>query len=195
MSREEIRVLVVDDSAFMRKAIKGMIDEDPNITVVDVARDGKEAVKKVAELRPDVVTMDIEMPIMDGITALKHIMTKTPTPVIMLSSLSVEGAKATLDAFELGALDFIPKHLDDLSFNIFKVKEMITGKIKAVAGAKVQKMVYDDSSVKVEDRSIGIKNSSGKTYDYSTKRIALRGHWRIHRRAKGSAEGRRGVAR
>ncbi len=173
MGREKIKVLVVDDSAFMRKAIRGMLDDDPDITVIDVARNGKEAVTKVAELKPDVVTMDVEMPVMDGITALKLIMAETPTPVIMLSSLTVEGAKATLDAFELGALDFIPKHLDELSFNIFKVKEMITGKIKAVANTRVRKKVHNDSVTTIKDRRIGIKNDAHPAAHHSAHRIAL----------------------
>ncbi len=173
MSREKIRVLVVDDSAFMRKAIKGMLDKDPDITVIDVARDGKEAVRKVAELKPDVVTMDVEMPVMDGITALKQIMAETPTPVIMLSSLTVEGAKATLDAFELGALDFIPKNLDDLSFNIFKVQVMITDKIKAVAKTKVTAAVHKKTATKIVDRRIGIKSDSQTVGNHIAHRIAL----------------------
>src|SRR5690625_21102 len=104
-----IRVLVVDDSAFMRKTISMMLEGDPEIEVVDTARDGLEACDKVAELRPDVVTLDIEMPRMDGLTALRKIMASTPVPVVMVSSLTREGAAATMEALQAGALDFVPK--------------------------------------------------------------------------------------
>ncbi|WP_353683456.1 chemotaxis response regulator protein-glutamate methylesterase [Thermodesulfovibrio sp. 3907-1M] len=127
-----IKVLVVDDSAFMRKAITAMLQEDPEIKVIGTARDGVEAVQMVQELKPDVVTMDVEMPRMDGITALKEIMQKYPVPVIMVSSLTTEGAKVTLEALELGAIDFIPKNLAELSVNIVKIKGMLIEKIKTI---------------------------------------------------------------
>ena len=93
-----VRVLVVDDSAFMRKAISMMIEDDPDIEVIGTARDGIEAIEKVKLLKPDLVTLDVEMPRMDGITALKRIMRENPLPVLMVSSLTVEGARATVDA-------------------------------------------------------------------------------------------------
>ncbi len=127
-----IKVLVVDDSAFMRKAITAMLQEDPEIKVVGTARDGVEAVQMVQELKPDIVTMDVEMPRMDGITALKEIMQKCPVPVLMVSSLTTEGAKVTLEALELGAIDFIPKNLAELSVNIVKIKGMLIDKIKTI---------------------------------------------------------------
>jgi len=127
-----IKVLVVDDSAFMRKAITSMLQEDPEIKVIGTARDGLEAVQMVQEFRPDIVTMDVEMPRMDGITALKEIMNKFPVPVIMVSSLTTEGAKITLEALELGAVDFIPKNLAELSVNIIKIKGMLIDKIKTI---------------------------------------------------------------
>jgi len=127
-----IKVLVVDDSEFMRKAISSMLQEDPEIKVIGMARDGIEAVQMVQELKPDIVTMDVEMPRMDGITALKEIMQKNPVPVIMVSSLTTEGAKVTLEALELGAVDFIPKNLAELSVNIVKIKSMLIDKIKTI---------------------------------------------------------------
>ena len=168
-SFDKIRVLVVDDSSFMRRAIRGMIEDDPDITVIDVARDGREAVEKVKKLKPDVVTMDVEMPVMDGLTALKHIMEECPTPVLMLSSLTVDGAKATFEAFELGALDFIPKHLDDFSFNIFKLQQMVTGKIKAVARKRVVKRARTSRPVKIIDRTIGTAQGS----KFSSRHVAI----------------------
>lgn len=134
-----IKVLIVDDSAFMRNALSSMLTSDPEIKIVGTARDGIEAIEKVASLKPDVVTMDVEMPRMDGITALKHIMEKTPVPVIMVSSLTVDGAKVTLDALDLGAMDFIPKNLSDLSINIVKIREMLIDKIKQIAKRGVPK--------------------------------------------------------
>ena len=103
------KVLVVDDSIFMRRALGNILNVEPDLEVVGLARDGREAIEMVEKLSPDVITMDIEMPVMDGLTALEHIMKKNPTPVIMVSSLTKEGADATLKALDIGAVDFIPK--------------------------------------------------------------------------------------
>ncbi len=127
-----VRVLIVDDSAFMRNTLSSMISSDPEIQVVGFARDGIEAVEKVASLKPDIVTLDVEMPRMNGIDALKQIMARTPVPVLMVSSLTTDGAKTTLDALDIGAVDFIPKNLSDLSVNIVKIKEALIDKIKKI---------------------------------------------------------------
>jgi len=127
-----VKVLIVDDSAFMRHTLTNLISDDPEIQVVGIARDGIEAVEKVAQLKPDIVTMDVEMPRMDGIEALKQIMSKNPVPVIMVSSLTTDSAKVTLEALEIGAVDFIPKNLSDLSVNIVKIKETLIEKIKKI---------------------------------------------------------------
>ncbi len=108
----KIKVLVVDDSAFFRKRIAETLEADPNLEVVATAANGIEAVEQVRSVQPDVITMDIEMPEMDGIEAVKRIMAERPTPILMFSSLSYEGARVTLDALEAGALDFLPKQLD-----------------------------------------------------------------------------------
>lgn len=128
-----VKVLIVDDSAFMRNALSSMLSSDPEIQIIGKARDGIEAVELVEKLKPDIVTMDVEMPRMDGIAALRHIMEKNPVPVIMVSSLTTEGAKVTFDALDLGAVDFIPKNLSDLSVNIVKIKEVLIDKIKHIA--------------------------------------------------------------
>jgi len=128
-----IKVLIVDDSAFMRNALSSMLSSNPEIKIIGTAHDGVEAVQKVALLKPDIVTMDVEMPRMDGIEALRLIMDKTPVPVIMVSSLTVEGAQVTLDALDYGAVDFIPKNLSELSINIVKIKEMLVDKVKHIA--------------------------------------------------------------
>ena len=104
-----IRVLVVDDSVLMRQAVRRLLNSDDGIEVVDIARDGLEALAKVEKLKPDVLTMDVEMPHMDGLSALKMLMERFPCPVVMLSSLTGAGAEATVKALSLGAIDFMQK--------------------------------------------------------------------------------------
>jgi len=130
------KVLVVDDSAFMRKAISIMLESDPQIKVVGLARDGEEAVEKVRLLRPDLITMDVEMPRMDGLAALQQIMKSDPTPVMMISSITTAGAEATLEALELGAVDFIPKQMSFVSLDIVRIKDELLAKIKDIARRK-----------------------------------------------------------
>ncbi len=112
-----IRVLVVDDSSFFRRRVSEIINSDSRLEVIDVATNGKEAVDKAAQIKPDVITMDIEMPVMDGITAVREIMASNPVPILMFSSLTHDGAKATLDALDAGALDFLPKKFEDIARN------------------------------------------------------------------------------
>lgn len=131
-------MLVVDDSAFMRKAISNMLSSDPEIKVIGTARDGEEALDLVPRLQPDVVTLDVEMPRMGGLATLKALMERNPVPVLMLSSLTTEGAQETMKALELGALDFIPKNLDDLSLNIVKIQDDLVAKVKAISKKKVK---------------------------------------------------------
>jgi len=134
--KKVIRVVVVDDSAFMRKAISTMLQKDTEIEVVGMARDGMEGLEMVRKLDPDVVTLDIEMPVMDGLTALKHIMMEMPRPVIMVSSLTTEGGEATLKAMEYGAVDFIPKQLSKVSLDIVKIEKSLQSKVKTVVRKK-----------------------------------------------------------
>jgi two-component system chemotaxis response regulator CheB len=129
----KIRVLIVDDSAFMRTAIERMLKEDPGIEVIGSAGNGKEAVEKVFRLKPDVVTMDVEMPVMDGLHAVKEIMAQLPVPIIMVSSLTQQGTRITLDALDLGAVDYVPKPGSTCSVNILQVKENLLSKIRAAA--------------------------------------------------------------
>ena len=112
-----VRVLVVDDSGFFRRRVTQMLDADPRLEVVGTAADGREAIAKRRELNPNVITMDIEMPVMDGITAVRRIMAMHPVPILMFSSLTHEGAQATFDALDAGALDYLPKNFDDISRN------------------------------------------------------------------------------
>lgn len=109
------KVLVVDDSSFFRRRVTDIINSDKNLTVIDVAVNGIEAVEKAKSLKPDVITMDIEMPLLNGIEAVKQIMANSPIPILMFSSLTHQGAKATLDALDAGALDFLPKKFNEIA--------------------------------------------------------------------------------
>ena len=109
------KVLVVDDSSFYRRRVREILDDDRELEVVGEAKNGREALEKIDALAPDVVTMDVEMPVMDGISAVKAIMAKRPLPILMFSSLTHHGAQATLDALEAGALDFLPKKFEDIA--------------------------------------------------------------------------------
>ncbi len=131
-----IRVIIVDDSAFMRKSLSMMLESDSEIRIVATARNGSEALEKIREYKPDIITLDIEMPVMDGLTALKHIMKEMPLPVLMVSSLTMEGAKSTLDAMSLGAVDFIPKQLSYVSLDIVKIKDELIHKVKHIVRSR-----------------------------------------------------------
>lgn len=136
----QIKVLVVDDSAFMRKVISDLLEEDPRIKVIDRARNGKEAVEKVVKLQPDVVTLDVEMPEMDGLAALKEIMRLKPTPVIMVSSITRKGAEITVKALTLGAVDFVTKPSGTISLDMQVVAQELREKIIAAASVAVDKL-------------------------------------------------------
>ncbi|NMB46747.1 MAG: response regulator, partial [Firmicutes bacterium] len=133
------RVLVVDDSAFMRKVICDMIAQDDSLEVVGTARDGLDALEKIAQLRPDVVTLDVEMPRKNGLETLRDLMKSQPVPVVMLSSMTQSGAKATIEALALGAVDFVAKPSGPISLDIEQVQDELVGKIKAAALARVQR--------------------------------------------------------
>ncbi len=132
------KVLIVDDSTFFRKRLKEIIESDPTMQVVGEAKDGKEGVSLAASLHPDVITMDVEMPVMDGITAVKEIMAKTPTPILMFSSLTFEGANSTFKALEAGAVDFMPKNFDDIAHRREDGIKALLNAIKAVSRSRVR---------------------------------------------------------
>ncbi len=136
MEAVKIKVLVVDDSGFFRRRLVDMINSDPRLEVLDTANNGREAVEKVVALKPDVVTMDYEMPIMDGISAVREIMKSAPTPVLMFSSLTYEGASVTLDALEAGALDYLPKSFEDISRSPAVVQQTLCDRIATVARSR-----------------------------------------------------------
>jgi len=136
--QSSLRVLVVDDSAFMRKAISSMLKKHPEISVVGMARSGEEALEKVESVQPDVVTLDLQMPGMSGLETLERLMRKKPLPVVIVSALSEEGAQETLRALALGAVDFLPKHLNGSLLNISQIETQLLEKVKAAGNAAVK---------------------------------------------------------
>lgn len=130
-----LRVLVVDDSSFFQHRLKEIINEHPDLKVVGIASNGREAIEKAESLDPDLITMDFEMPVMDGVTATRHIMAKKKIPILMFSSLTYEGAKVTLDALAAGALDFIPKDFAEVSRNSAALKQKLHERIITLARA------------------------------------------------------------
>src|ERR1700737_3174764 len=136
---DTIRVLVVDDSALMRKLIPDILARDRSIEVVGTAMDGAFALKKIEELKPDVVTLDLEMPRMDGMETLRQITRNYRLPVIVVSAHSVNGASATFKALSLGAFDFVPKPVDAAQARLEGIAEQLVAKIKVAARSGVPK--------------------------------------------------------
>ncbi|MGV8837153.1 protein-glutamate methylesterase/protein-glutamine glutaminase [Cellvibrio sp.] len=129
-----VRVLVVDDSNFFQHRLKDIINEHPDLKVIGIASNGREAVEKAEQLKPDIITMDFEMPVMDGVTAIKLIMANRKVPILMFSSLTYEGAKVTLDALAAGALDFIPKDFAEVSRSSDSLKKKLHERLITLAG-------------------------------------------------------------
>ena len=142
-----IKVLIADDSAFMRKAISVILEKDSDIKVVGYARNGEEAVEKVISLKPDILTLDVEMPVMNGLDALRVIMADNPLPVLMISSITKSGAESTFQALELGALDYITKDLSYVSLDIMKLEKEIIDKVKLISRKKIFPKNHFDKSV------------------------------------------------
>jgi len=145
---KKIKVLIVDDSVLVRKIISDIVNSDSELEVVGTANNGKNAILKNKELNPDVITMDIEMPILDGLAALKYIIETNPKPVIMMSVLTQHGADATFQALDFGAVDFIPKPSSFLSLSVKEIGDLLISKIKSV------------NKFKVKPRGIGLKDES-----------------------------------
>lgn len=133
-----IRVLVVDDSAFMRNMITKFLTSNHEIAVAGTARNGEEALQKIKELRPDVITLDIEMPVMNGKETLKRIMASDPLPVVMVSSLTQQGADITIECLELGAIDFVAKPSGSISIDLYKVRDMLIEKVLTAGRVKLK---------------------------------------------------------
>ncbi|MCV6588347.1 MAG: chemotaxis response regulator protein-glutamate methylesterase [Marinobacterium sp.] len=133
-----VRVLVVDDSALIRKVVSQLLSDDPQLEVVGTAVDPFDAREKIKQLNPDVLTLDVEMPRMDGITFLRNLMRLRPMPVVMLSTLTTQGADITLEALEIGAVDFIAKPRTDQSTSLARFQSLIIEKVHMAAGSGAQ---------------------------------------------------------
>ncbi|HLD40805.1 MAG TPA: chemotaxis response regulator protein-glutamate methylesterase [Candidatus Omnitrophota bacterium] len=161
MIEKKVKVLVVDDSFLMRKIISDAINSDPALEVVYKAKNGQEGLQKILELKPDIVTLDINLPIMNGLSVLQEVMKKQPCKVIMLSAYTREGAADTMKALELGAIDFIAKPSGEISLDIYKLKDEITSKIKLAARIKESKFLNtlsEESAIRhPREKAIAIK--------------------------------------
>lgn len=150
---KKINVLVVDDSAFMRKLISDFLSEDPQINVVGTARNGEDGIKKLRVLKPDVITMDVEMPVLNGLDALKYIMKNQPVPVVMLSSTTKQGAENTLSAIQYGAIDFIAKPSGAISLDLHKIKEEIIQKVISASTVNRKQLINLSSNRNLTTKS------------------------------------------
>jgi two-component system chemotaxis response regulator CheB len=145
--RRRIRVLIVDDSALVRRMLTELLATDHEVEVVGTASDAYMAREKIKQLNPDVLTLDVEMPKMDGVTFLRNLMRLRPMPVVMVSSLTEHGAEITLDALAVGAVDYLPKPKVDLAATLGDYSEELRAKIKAAAGARVRQYTGASTSV------------------------------------------------
>ncbi|GAB1536343.1 chemotaxis response regulator protein-glutamate methylesterase [Geovibrio sp. ADMFC3] len=174
----KIKVVIVDDSAFMRKAIESMLAKDTEIEIIGQGRNGLDAVEMARNLKPDVMTLDIEMPRMDGLTALEKIMSENPLPVIMVSSLTTEGAEATMKALDLGAVDFIPKEKSFASFGVMNIEDDLRNKIKQFARRKnLMRRLRPSSFARPASTAAGVQSPAAPSAQ--TKIISKPGHKRI----------------
>lgn len=149
-----IKVLVVDDSALMRHVLSDILDSDPDIDVVGVAADPYIAREKIKRLNPDMITLDVEMPKMDGLQFLRNIMRLRPMPVLMVSSLTQAGAAVTLEALEIGAVDFVAKPEIDIAQGLRDYAEELIAKVKMTAAAKVMRRSFSDEQERRTARPI-----------------------------------------
>lgn len=142
-----VKVLIVDDSSFFRHQIRAIIDAHPQLSVVGEASNGREAIDKTKQLKPDIITMDYEMPLMDGITSVRHIMNECPTPILMFSSLTLQGARVTLDALEAGAVDFLPKSYEKVSGSNSSLRQILVNKLLTLAKPAEKTTLRTPSSI------------------------------------------------
>ncbi len=168
--KEKIKVLIVDDSFLMRRLLRDILEEDPDIEVIGVARSGEEALKLLKNLEPDVITLDYEMPDMNGIEVLERILKYKPIPCIMVSAYTKEGAKITLEALSRGAFDFIPKPSGALSLDIIKIRDELINKIKSAKKVKMEKAKFEYKEAlsapfpgSLNISCVGIASSTGGT--------------------------------
>ncbi|MES9994148.1 MAG: chemotaxis response regulator protein-glutamate methylesterase [Candidatus Thiodiazotropha sp.] len=132
-----LKVLIVDDSAFFRNRISAALSQADDIEIVGMASDGREAIERTRQLKPDVITMDVEMPIVDGISAVRTIMSEMPTRILMFSALTKEGARETLDALDAGAMDFLPKDMNNLGSGVEEANRQLLERVRAVGNSRL----------------------------------------------------------
>ena len=175
------KLLIVDDSAFMRKLISDFFIDNRSIEVIGIARNGKDAIEKIKALQPDVVTMDVEMPVMNGLESLRHIMAEMPVPVVMLSSTTKTGTESTMIAMEYGAVDFIAKPSGTISLDLHKIKAELVEKVENAANVSINKMKKSSPKFlnNIAPKNVEIKSvhSSPKTikWDKANKKMVLIG--------------------
>lgn len=163
-----LKILVVDDSLLMQRVLIDILQSDPSLSVVGTARNGEEALAKIPQLHPDVVTLDVEMPVMNGLTAVRKIMEISPVPVVMISALTQREAQLTLKALEFGAVDYVPKPSGQISLNMESVKSELILKVKTAASANVNqtKLFLSEENqstepIRISDKVISIAASTG----------------------------------
>jgi len=156
-TKKKLRVLIVDDSSVMRKVLHGIIADDPQMEIVGHAKDGREAISMAESLKPDVITMDLNMPHMDGLQAIEHIMCQSPRPIVVVSSESREGAASALIALELGAIDFVSKPSGGLDFDMKSVAADLNRKLKTAAKVRVIR-----TAARPKHRSLGVQHTAGR---------------------------------
>jgi len=161
----KLKVLVVDDSGFFQRRVSAIINADPRLEVIATASNGKEGVEKALALKPDVITMDYEMPVMDGVTAVRQIMSEYPIPVLMFSSLTYEGARITLDALEAGAVDFLSKQFDAIAASEAALHKILTDRICEVAGAGKKKSQVPAPSAPLENSALRTTANASENID------------------------------
>ena len=162
-AQKKFRVLVVDDSAFMRKVLESIFNSDEQLQVVGHAKDGREAIALSESLKPDVITMDLNMPHMDGLQATAQIMTNNPRPIVVVSSESKEGAASTLKALELGAIEFVTKPSSGIDLDMQSVKEELLRKVRVAAKVRVVRTASRLASTLQAPSNGKAKNTKRKT--------------------------------
>ncbi len=174
-----IRVLIVDDSRFICKRIQEILEEEPEFKVVGVARNGQEALLMTIQLEPDVITMDVEMPVMDGVLAVKRIMAECPTGILMFSAATHRGSQATFEALHAGAIDFLPKQLNEIDGNKETAKQLLRHRVRIVSKQtkmakqrSMQKGLVRKAAEQLAPSSV-VKQEISSGYRQRNKRIDL----------------------